>query len=173
MKLAGFGLVAVVFVNFFFSTRQQPITFDFDQVEFVEQWNSAAEASNNTALLIGAVQWTDEEAGVFGVAFSETMSILGRVETATRQDIEELALIGQPSIDGEALVVAAMDLMIRVTEPSLNPEARVTVLSELAVLGTLPTDPNQRSTAGSTEFRVAADAANGVVGIGARPAPTD
>lgn len=171
MRLAGFALVGVVFLSFFLSTRQEPITFGFDQTEFVALWNEAAADSGHPTLIIEAVRWTDEEAGVFGVAFSDTTSVLGRVETPARQDIEELALVGQPSIDGESFVVAAMDIVIQITEPTLGKADRATVLSELAVLGTLPADPSQRTTAGTTEYRVAADAVNGVIGIGARPAP--
>ena len=106
---------------------------------------------------------------MFGFAFSESMSVIGRVDRTPIRDVEELALVGEPEIDGEDLVVAGMDLIIRVTEPGLDASQRADLLSDLAVLGTLPADPDQRTTAGTTEYRVAADAVGGVVGIGAKP----
>jgi hypothetical protein len=115
------------------------------------------------------VVWTDEEAGVFGHAFSESLSVIGRVDRTPLQDVEELALVGEPALDGEALVIAGMELVIRVTEPELDTDERTDLLTDLAVLGTLPADPDQRTTAGTTEYRVAADAVGGVLGIGARP----
>ena len=166
----GLGLVAAAFVYLFFATQQSPITFGFDRTDFVERWNAAALDSNQSSLTIPEVAWTDEEAGVFGYAFSESMSVIGRVDRSPIQDVEELALIGEPARDGEAVVIAGMELVIRVTEPDLVADERTQLLTDLAVLGTLPADPNQRTTAGTTEYRVAADAANGVLGIGARPA---
>lgn len=162
-------MVAVGISFFFFSTRQSPITFGFDRTEFVDRWNAAAAESGEAALTISGVEWTDEEAGVFGYAFSETMSIIGRVDRTPIQDVEELALVGEPSVDGRESVIAGMDLVIRVTEPGLGADERAALLTDLAVLGTLPADPDQRTTAGTTEFRVAADAVAGVLGIGARP----
>jgi hypothetical protein len=161
--------VAAVIVFFFVSTRQSPITFEFDRTEFVARWNEAALDAGQPTLTIPDVDWTDEEAGVFGYAFSETMSVLGRVDRTPIQDIEELALVGEPASDGEDLVIAGMDLVIRVTEPALGATERTALLTDLAVLGTLPADPDQRTTAGTTEYRVAADAVGGVLGIGARP----
>lgn len=161
--------MAVGVVYFFVSTQQSPITFGFDRSEFVERWNEAAFASDRPGLTIPEVVWTDEEAGVFGFAFSESMSVIGRVDRTPIQDVEELALVGEPEIDGEDFVVAGMDLIIRVTEPGLDASQRADLLSDLAVLGTLPADPDQRTTAGTTEYRVAADAVGGVVGIGAKP----
>ena len=151
------------------STRQSPVTFGFDRTEFVERWNDAALEADQPALTIPDVVWTDEEAGVFGFAFSETMSVIGRVDRTPLQDVEELALVGEPALDGEAFVIAGMDLVIRVTEPDLGAADRTALLTDLAVLGTLPADPDQRTTSGTTEYRVAADAIGGVVGIGARP----
>lgn len=165
----GFALVAAAIVFFFVSTRQSPITFGFDRTEFTARWNEAALAAGQPNLTIPEVSWTDEEAGVFGYAFSETMSVLGRVDRTPIQDVEELALIGEPSLDGEDFVIAGMDLVVQVTEPDLTADERTDLLTDLAVLGTLPADPDQRTTAGTTEYRVAADAVGGVLGIGARP----
>lgn len=169
--LAGLGLalVTVAIVFFFFSTRQSPNTFGFDRTEFVERWNEAALESGEPGLTIPDVAWTDEEAGVFGYAFSESMSVIGRVDRTPLQDVEELALVGEPTLDGEDVVIAGMDLVIQVTQPELNADDRAALLTDLAVLGTLPADPDQRTTAGTTEYRVAADAVGGVLGIGARP----
>jgi hypothetical protein len=165
----GFALVTAAIVFFFVSTRQSPITFGFDRTEFTERWNEAALDAGQPDLAIPEVVWTDEEAGVFGFAFSESMSVLGRVDRTPVQDVEELALVGEPTLDGEDFVIAGMDLVIRVTEPGLTAEERTALLTDLAVLGTLPADPDQRTTAGTTEFRVAADAVGCVLGIGARP----
>ena len=165
----GFTMVAVAIVFFFVSTRQSPITFGFDRIEFTERWNEAALDADQPALTIPEVVWTDEQAGVFGFAFSETMSVIGRVDRTPIRDVEELALVGEPAIDGEEFVIAGMELVIRVTEPALGAEERTALLTDLAVLGTLPADPDQRTTAGTTEYRVAADAVGGVLGIGARP----
>jgi hypothetical protein len=165
----GFSLVAVGIIYFFVSTQQSPITFGFDQSEFVERWNEAALEADLPGLTIPEVAWTDEEAGVFGYAFSESMSVIGRVDRTPIQDVEELALVGEPEIDGEDFVVAGMELIIRVTEPELDASQRADLLADLAVLGTLPADPDQRRAAGTTEYRVAADAVAGVVGIGAKP----
>ncbi len=165
----GLGLVATGIVYFFLTTQQSPITFGFDRVEFVDRWNAAAAGAGEPRLNIPEVVWTDEEAGVFGYAFSESMSVIGRVDSTPIQDVEELALVGEPDLDGEEFVTAGMELVIQVTEPGLDPAARTALLTDLAVLGTLPADPDQGSTAGTTEFRVAADAIGGVLGIGARP----
>ena len=165
----GFALVTAAIIFFFVSTRQSPITFGFDRIEFTERWNEAALDAGQPALTIPEVVWTDEEAGVFGFAFSETMSVIGRVDRTPIQDVEELALVGEPANDSEELVIAGMDLVIRVTEPALGADERTALLTDLAVLGTLPADPDQRTTAGTTEYRVAADAVGGVLGIGARP----
>lgn len=162
-------MVVAAIVFFFASTRQSPITFGFDRTEFTERWNGAALDAGQPALTIPEVVWTDEAAGVFGFAFSETMSVIGRVDRTPIQDVEELALVGEPAVDGEEFVIAGMDLVIRVTEPGLDAEERTALLTDLAVLGTLPADPDQRTTAGTTEYRVAADAVGGVLGIGARP----
>ena len=162
-------MVAVAIGFFFVSTQQTPITFGFDRTEFTERWNSAALDAGQPGLRIPEVVWTDEEEGVFGYAFSETMSVIGRVDRTPIQDVEELALVGEPAIDGQDLVIAGMELVIRVTEPALNADERSALLTDLAVLGTLPADPDQRTTAGTTEYRVAADAVGGVLGIGARP----
>lgn len=162
-------MVAVAIVFFFVSTRQSPITFGFDRAEFTDRWNAAALDAGRPALTIPEVVWTDEEAGVFGFAFSETLSVIGRVDRTPIQDVEELALVGEPAVDGEEIVIAGMELVIRVTEPALDAGARTALLTDLAVLGTLPADPDQRTTAGTTEYRVAADAVGGVLGIGARP----
>lgn len=162
-------MVAAAIVFFFLSTRQSPITFGFDRTEFTELWNEAALDAGQPGLTIPEVVWTDEEAGVFGYAFSETMSVLGRVDRTPLQDVEELAVVGEPAVDGEDIVIAGMDLVIRVTEPELDADERTELLTDLAVLGTLPADPDQRTTAGTTEYRVAADAVGGVLGIGARP----
>jgi hypothetical protein len=165
----GFSIVAFAFIFFFFSTQQSPITFGFDRTEFVKRWNEAALEASLPDLTITEVVWTDEEAGVFGYAFSESMSVIGRVDKTPIQDVEELALVGEPTLDGEATVIAGMDLVIRVTEPGLESGERTALLTDLAVLGTLPANPDQRTTAGTTEYRVAADAVGGVLGIGARP----
>lgn len=133
------------------------------------RWNEAAADADQSGLLISEVVWTDEEAGVFGFAFSESMSVIGRVDRTPIQDVEELALVGEPELDGETFVVAGMDLVIRVTEPELDSAERTALLEDLAVLGSLAADPDQRTTAGTTEFRVAADPLGGVLGIGARP----
>lgn len=162
-------MVAVAIFFFFVSTRQSPITFGFDRTEFVDRWNEAARDTGQPDLTIAEVVWTDEEAGVFGFAFSETMSVIGRVDRTPIQDVEELALVGEPSSDGEDFVIAGMDLVIQVTEPELDAGERTALLTDLAVLGTLPADPDQRTTVGTTEYRVAADAVGGVLGIGARP----
>ncbi len=162
-------MVAVAIFFFFVSTRQSPITFGFDRTEFVDRWNEAALDAGRPALTIPEVVWTDEEAGVFGFAFSDTMSVIGRVDRTPIQDVEELALVGEPAIDGQDVVIAGMDLVIQVTEPELDAAERSDLLADLAVLGTLPADPDQRTTAGATEYRVAADAVGGVLGIGARP----
>jgi hypothetical protein len=162
-------MVAVAIFFFFLSTRQSPVTFGFDRIEFVDRWNEAAADIGQRELTISEVVWTDEEAGVFGFAFSETMSVIGRVDRTPIQDVEDLALVGEPSEDGEDLVIAGMDLVIQVTEPELDAGERTALLTDLAVLGTLPADPDQRTTAGTTEYRVAADAVGGVLGIGARP----
>lgn len=165
----GLTLIAIGFLYFFFSTQQSPITFGFDRSEFVARWNDAAAEADQPDLLISEVVWTDEDAGVFGFAFSDSMSVIGRVDRTPIQDVEELALVGEPDLDGERLVVAGMELVIRVTEPGLDTVERTALLEDLAVLGSLPADPDQRTTAGTTEFRVAADPLGGVLGIGARP----
>ena len=74
---------------------------------------------------------------MFGHAFSESMSVIGRVDRTPIQDVEELALVGEPGLDGEGLVIAGMELVIRVTEPALDSEERTALLTDLAVLGTL------------------------------------
>lgn len=155
------------------SRQQNPTTFEFTRSAMLERWNAAATAADRPEFLIDEFQWTDEEAGVFGVAFSETMSLLGRVDGTVLDEVEEIALVGSRPEDGTDTIVAGMELVVRITAPELSESQRARLLSDLTLTGTVPADPDQRVTVGTTRFRVAADPANGILGIGAQPTALD
>ncbi len=162
--------VVVALAWFVYDGQQNPITFGYDRDGMLEQWNAAVAAADQPALLVGEFQWTDEDAGVFGFAFSETMSLLGRVDGTPLEDVEEIALVGSRSEDGIEAIVAGMRLVVEITESGLNDDQRTELLSDLTVIGIVPADPDRRVTVGTTRYRVAADPANGILGIGAVPA---
>jgi len=164
------GLAAVAAVGWFaFSGQVRPATFGYDRSDLLETWNEAAFAENRPGFIVREFQWTDEAAGVFGFAFSETMSLIGRVDDTPLAEVEELALVGSRADDGLETIVAGMDLVIAVTEEELDTEARAEVLAELTLTGVVPADPSRRLTIDTTRFRVAADPENGILGIGATP----
>lgn len=148
----------------------EPTTFAFNRAEFTRTWNGAATEVGANSLIIGETTWTDRESGVFGFAFSESMSVLARVESSEFSNVQEIAVVGEPRLDGLATVLEAMNVVINVTEPELDEVARRQLLTDLGVLGTDPLDPDRRVTVGTTDFRVAVDAFGGVLGIGARSA---
>ena len=172
MRTAGLvvGLTALAVVAWFaFSGQLRPATFGYDRSGLLDAWNQAALAQNQPGFIVREFQWTDEASGVFGFAFSETMSLIGRVDDTPLQEVEELALVGSIPEDGLDTIVAGMDLVVAVTEPDLDAEARADVLAELTVTGVVPADPSRRVTIDTTRYRVAADPDNGILGIGATP----
>ena len=176
LRFAGLvvGALALAVVAWMATTgAAEDPAFDLDRAELLDAWNEAALAEHRPGLIIREFQWTDEEAGVFGFAFSETMSLLGRVDGTPLDQVEELAFVGSRPDDGLDAIVGGMDLVIAVTEPRLDAGEREAVLAELSMIGTVPADPDGRVTAGSTRYRAAADPPNGVLGIGAVPAAAD
>lgn len=163
------GLTALALLAWFAASETAPATFGYDRGRFLEAWNEAALAENQPGFIVREFQWTDEEAGVFGFAFSETMSLIGRVDGTPLQEVEELALVGSIPEDGLDTIIAGMDLVVAVTEPDLDTDARADVLADLTVTGVVPADPSIRVTIDTTRYRVAADPANGILGIGAAP----
>lgn len=146
-----------------------PEVFEFGRAGFVGAWNDATQILGYSDLAIPAVSWTDEEAGVFGHAWSPTLSVLGRVEGRTA-DVVELVVIGQPDRDGDDRVRTAMELLVAVAEPSLDAEGRLSVLERLSVTGEYrPVEPDASVVAGTTRFRSSGDRARGRIGIGATP----
>ena len=164
-------MTIVAMVSFTLALRSdlEPATFGFNRAEFARVWNSAAADVGADSLVVGETTWTDRESGVFGFAFSDSMSVLARVESSELSDVQELAVVGQPQFDGLAAVLDAMNVVIRVAEPQLDEAGRRQVLTDLGVLGADPLDPGRRMTVGTTNFRVAVDAFGGVLGIGATP----
>lgn len=167
--LAAAGAVLVVASLLRTVDDADPAVFDFGRAGFVETWNDTTEMLGQPALAIPAVSWTDEEAGVFGHAWSPTLSVLGRVEGRTA-DVVELVVIGEPDSDGDARVRTAMELLVAVAEPSLDSEGRRSVLERLSVTGEYrPMEPDASLVAGDTRFRSSGDPARGRIGIGATP----
>lgn len=162
-------VAAVVLLAIALRSDEAPATFEMNRIEFAREWNSAVARIAAPELNIGETTWTDREAGVFGFAFSDSMSVLGRVESDELSDVVEIAVVGEPRLDGLAKVLDAMRIVIAVTEPGIDETGRQRLLTELGVLGTDPLDPDRRTTVGSTEYRVAVDAFGGVLGIGATP----
>lgn len=147
--------------------RQAAPTFGIGRSGFVERWNDAAPTIGEAGLFIPAVDWTDEEAGVFGYAFSPTLSVLGRVE-GPLGDVVELAVVGTPADDGEERVAAALELAVAVADPGLAPDERRGVLDDLALLGTgRPAAPDVTVDLGGVRYRSASDATAGRIGLGA------
>lgn len=162
-------VTAVVLLAIALRSEETPATFEMNRIEFARQWNSAVTQIGAPDLNVGETTWTDREAGVFGFAFSDSMSVLGRVDSDELSDVVEIAVVGEPGLDGLATVLDAMRIVIAVTEPETDETARQRLLTELGVLGSDPLDPDRRTTFGSTEYRVAVDAFGGVLGIGATP----
>lgn len=170
LRVAAVVLVAGALAWSSFAAPEAAQTFGFDREQFRTEWNRLVTREGLDVFRIDSVEWTDEESGVFGFAFSPTMSIIGRVDPIPIGEVEELALVGRPAVDGRDVVLAGMNLVVAVTEPELTADDRAAVLSRLSVLGAAPADPDERIVAGDTRFRVAADPSTGVLGIGARPA---
>ena len=171
----GFVLLvaAIVLVAIALRSDEAPATFEMNRIEFARHWNSAVARIGSPDLNIGETTWTDREAGVFGFAFSDSMSVLGRVASDEFSDVVEIAVVGEPGLDGLTKVLDAMRIVIAVTEPETDETGRQRLLTELGVLGTDPLDPGRRATVGTTEYRVAVDAFGGVLGIGAQPIGSD
>lgn len=147
--------------------RQAAPSFGIGRSGFVERWNEAARTIDMPGLVIPGVDWTDEEAGVFGHAFSPTLSVLGRVE-GPLQDVVELAVVGTPAEDGEERVAAALELAVAVADPALSPDERRGVLDDLALLGPgRPAAPDVTVDLGGVRYRSASDPQAGRIGIGA------
>lgn len=147
--------------------RESTPSFGIGRSGFVERWNDAAEAMSAPDLVIGDVAWTDEDAGVFGHAFSPTLSVLGRVDGPLR-DVVELAVVGTPGEDGAARVAAALELGIAVADPDLTPDERRRVLDDLALLGPgRPAAPDAGVDLEGVRYRSASDADRGRIGLGA------
>ena len=162
-------IVAIVSLTLALRSDIEPTTFSFNRAEFTRSWNSAAADVGADSLVIGETTWTDRESGVFGFAFSDSMSVLARVESTELSDVQEMAVVGEPQFDGLTTVLEAMEVVIRVAEPQLDEAGRRRVLTDLGVLGADPLDPDRRLTVGTTDLRVAVDAFGGVIGIGATP----
>jgi hypothetical protein len=77
-------------------------------------------------------------------------------------------VIGDPDVVGGALIVDAMDLLIRVTGPHLDAAARVETLQELGVVGGDPT-ADLRATRGGTDHVVAGASTGAAVGMSVAP----
>lgn len=168
LKLVGVIALGVAAVALYLVFRQ-PAGFGMSAEGFVERWNSAAAPE----LLIGEVQWTDPEAGVFGFAFTPTLSVLARVDGPYEQ-VVDIAVVGEPASDGEDLVLEAMELVVAVTEPELDATDRRDVLQLLSLVNpNRPARPDDSVVVGETRYRVAADVDRGVIGIGARPAGSE
>lgn len=165
--ILGAAIVLTAVAFFVDSLQVDRATFDFDATELVERWNTAA--GGNPLLTIAPLAPREDESGdlVFGYEWSDDFSLRGRVDTGSSR-VVELTVIGDPErVDGR-LIVDAMDLVIRVTEPELDEPARLGALQELGVVGGDPT-ADLRATRGDTDYVVAGSASSSSVGMSAAP----
>jgi hypothetical protein len=160
------AVAVVVFVGGFPSGRT---TLGFGAEVLVERWSSAVEATDRQRLRLPLPSMVAEGAPpelVFTQRWSETLALRGRADPDTLM-LVELSVTGHPAEDDPALIAAAMDLLVAVSEPELDPAGRLLLLRELGIVdggaGAL------RATRGSVEYRYAVDA-TGAVGMSAAPA---
>ena len=170
--LVGATIVVLAVVYFVTSLDSDRVTFDFDPAIMAQTWNDAAAQAGKPLLAVEEPNPRPDESGdlVFGHAWSDRFSLRGRVDSDTNQ-LVELSVIGDPTMVGGQLIVDAMDLLVRVTEPTLSGAERLATLQELGVVGGDPT-ADLRATRGNTDYVVAA-APNGTsIGMSAAPYST-
>lgn len=158
-------LAVWVFVQ---SLQIDRLTFAYDVTTFEERWNHAAAAMDRSELAIDPVAPRLDDSGdlVFAHAWSDSFMVRGRIDPETDL-LVELAVIGDRESDGGELMVDAMELLVRSTEPALDAAERLSTLQELGLVGGDPT-ADLRATRGETDFVVAASG-SGSIGMSAAP----
>jgi hypothetical protein len=166
--IIGAAIVVASVVFFLDSLHVERTTFDFGLADMTERWN-AASAATTPLLEMDEPSPRPDESGdlVFAHVWSEELTLRGRIDEPSGR-IVELTVIGDPDVVDGALIVDAMDLLIRVTEPHLDAAARLETLQELGVVGGDPT-PDLRATRGDTDYVVAGAATGSAVGMSAAP----
>jgi hypothetical protein len=158
-------LAVWVFVQ---SLQIDRLTFPYDAGTFEQRWNHAAAGIDRLELAIDPISPRLDDTGdlVFAHAWSDTFMLRGRIDPETDR-VVELAVLGDRNVDGGELMVDAMDLLIRSTEPDLDGEQRLSTLQELGLVGGDPT-ADLRAFRGSTDYVVAASG-SGKIGMSAAP----
>jgi hypothetical protein len=167
--IVGAVIVAVSVLYFVQSLQVDRSTFTFGLDEMTERWNGAASAADAPLLTIDTPTPRLDESGdlIFAHAWSEELSLRGRIDPDS-SNLVELTVIGDPEVVGPDLIVDAMELLIRVTEPDLGAQGRLQTLQELGVVGGDPT-ADLRATRGGTDYVVAGSSASSEVGMSAAP----
>ncbi len=165
----GYFIVVLAVIGFWQSNRLEPLAFDFDRTGLVERWNTAAVEAGAPQLSVASLEWTTTEERTFGFAWSPTLSLIGRTENDSER-VVELVVVGEPASDGRDLIVAAMDVLVAVTEPGLSAEQRQRILADLSLVDdtavALPVGSVETSVA---TYRVAANPELDRLGLGAAP----
>jgi hypothetical protein len=160
-------LVAVaVFIN---GLQVDRVTFPFDAPTIMERWNQAATATGRPLLTVPAPELRDNGDGdlLFGHDWTGTFGLRGRVDAESGM-VVELSVIGDRDADGGEIIVEAMDLLLRVTEPDLDEETRIDTLQELGVIGGDPF-ADLAATRGDTDYAVALARDGITIGMSAAP----
>lgn len=160
-------VVAVaVFVN---GLQVDRVTFPFDAPTVTERWNATATSTGRMLLALPPPLPTDNGDGdlLFGHEWTDTFGLRGRIDAESGM-VVELSVVGNREADGGQIIVEAMDLLLRVTQPELNENARIETLQELGVMGGDPF-ADLAATRGDTDYAVAL--ANDGITIGMSAAP--
>lgn len=166
--ILGAAIVLAAVVFFIDSLQVERATFEFDVSGLVERWNDAAQVSAPVLKIYPPAPREDESGDlVFGYEWSNDLSLRGRIDAASGL-LVEVTVIGDPDeVDGR-LIVDAMELVIQVTEPTLDQSERLGALQELGVVGGDPT-ADLRAMRGDTDYVVAGSASSSSVGLSAAP----
>ncbi len=168
MVLGG-SMVAVAVAVFVNGLQVDRLTFPFDAPTITERWNRAATATGRPLLALPDPTPTDNGDGdlLFGHEWTDTFGLRGRIDAESGM-VVELSVIGDRNTDGGDIIVEAMDLLLRTTEPDLGEEERIVTLQELGVIGGDPF-ADLAATRGDTDYAVALARDGITVGMSAAP----
>jgi hypothetical protein len=165
----GGSMVLVALAVFIDGLQVNTLTFPFDATTMTERWNQVANDTGRPLLALSAPRLRDNGNGdlIFGHEWTDTFGFRGRIDTESGM-LVELSVVGDSAADGGEIIVEAMDLLVRITEPELGNEARIATLQELGVIGGDPF-ADLAATRGDTDYAVALATNGTTIGMSAAP----